>query len=97
MDTTIDTMVQELFNAIRTSDIEKVKEILNTGFDIHSKGEYSYTPLHMAVLFNNYNICKLLLENGADITIKNEYDRTPLDFVDDCGSSKIIDLFLVYR
>ena len=46
------------------------KENPNKNFNREIRGDFDYTPLHMAVLQNDFKIVKLLIEEGADPTIR---------------------------
>jgi ankyrin repeat protein len=46
------------------------KENPNKNFNREIRGDFDYTPLHMAVLRNDFKIVKLLIEEGADPTIR---------------------------
>lgn len=51
---------------------------LKTGADPNFKNNDNESPLHIAVIKNNYLICQSLLINGADPNIKNIKNETPL-------------------
>ena len=47
----------------------ETKNIRKNG-DLNSRNELGYTPLHLAIMFNNDKAVKTLLENGADISLQ---------------------------
>lgn len=67
-----------LHDAVRNSNIELIKFLIDRGSDINKKGLYGYTPLHISVGMNNIEITKLLIENGADVNIKDDKGEIPL-------------------
>jgi ankyrin repeat protein len=59
---------EKLFEAIRHSDVEGVKNALCLGADINSLSDRGRKPLFNAVGFENLDIIKLLLVAGANPT-----------------------------
>ena len=66
-----------IFDAIKDNDLEKVKELLDSGIDVNVKNEAGNTPLLFSVLNSSYiGIVKLLLEHPEiDVNAKNEYNE----------------------
>ena len=46
------------------------QKILKKNGDLNTRNELGYTPLHIAIMFNNDKAVKALLENGADISLQ---------------------------
>jgi len=75
---------EQLHFAADAGDIERIKHLIEGGFDINAFDEgMSYTPLHYAVKNENLEAIKVLLSLGADV---NAYDEeqigeTPLGAV----------------
>ena len=46
-------------------------------------GYMGFTPLHYAVLIQNYRIIKLLIEHGANPSLVNNLMHTPIDYATD--------------
>ena len=73
------TNAQEIFDAIRANDLEKVKTLIeNDRAVVKLKGGYGDTPLHIAALVDNDEIARLLIEHGADLDAQNGSFYTPL-------------------
>lgn len=71
---------QEIFDAIRSGDLAKVKELVEKDPQLVKARYRSFqsTPLHVAADANNAAIVKYLIEKGADINALNTEPYTPL-------------------
>ncbi len=72
---------EQLHFAADKGDLNKVKELIEKGFDINAFDEdLSFTPLHYAVLGKHLEVIKYLLTNGANINANKEekIGETPL-------------------
>ncbi len=68
-----------LHNAVRVNNIRLIKELLSKNdIDINKIDFYGYTPLHLAVRFNYFDIAKELIDNGANVNTIDSYKDTPL-------------------
>jgi ankyrin repeat protein len=69
--------------AVKTGNIEAVKQHLDAGADVNAKGKYGRTPLHYAASRGLKKIIELLIARGADVNTKIEVGdykgQTPLD------------------
>ncbi len=69
--------------AVKTGNIEAVKQHLDAGADVNAKGKYGRTPLHYADTRGLKKIIELLIARGADENTKIEVGdykgQTPLD------------------
>ena len=61
----IDWYEVPFFNAIAQNDIEPVKQIIASGFNVKTKDRGNRTALHVAVEHLNLEIVKLLLDAGS--------------------------------
>ena len=63
----------------RHSELQSVAELLlNNGADVNAKGDYGYTPLHLAAEEGAKGVVELLLARGADVNAKTDSGMTPL-------------------
>lgn len=53
-----------------------------------------YTPLHLAVLQKNTEVCTLLLKLGADPNIPDVDFFTPMHYIVDNEYQELLDLFI---
>jgi ankyrin repeat protein len=69
----------QVYGIINSENIDELKNILDSGFDINVSGGES-TLLSAAVNTGNIEIVKLLIDAGADVNIQDEYGATALFF-----------------
>ena len=69
--------------AVKTGNIQSVKQHIAAGADVNAKGKYGRTPLHYAASRGLKKIIELLIARGADVNTKIEVGdykgHTPLD------------------
>ena len=69
--------------AVKSGNIEAVKQHLDAGADVNAKGKYGRAPLHYAASRGLKKIIELLIARGADVNTKIEVGdyigQTPLD------------------
>ncbi|MGE0207195.1 MAG: ankyrin repeat domain-containing protein [Candidatus Babeliales bacterium] len=88
-------IISELFDAILTNNIEKVKELLQTKNKLYENeflDTYLETPLMLASRKKHIEVVKLLLENGANAA--NEHGKTALTNAIFWGHKEIVKLLL---
>jgi ankyrin repeat protein len=85
----------DLFKAIGRKDFEEVKALLKEGADINAEGSSGNTPLHGALILNNYETAKFLLDNGADPEIKCQ-NLSPLGRALSSSQKNLVMLLIQY-
>lgn len=75
---TLSLGANELHDAVKAVNIEKVKRALKAGADINATDEAGETPLHIAARIGRYSIVRLLLEHGPTLYLENNKGYTPL-------------------
>ena len=65
--------------AVKTGNIEAVKQHLDAGADVNAEGDDGFTPLGAAAMEGHKEIAELLIANGADVNAKDWNGRTPLN------------------
>ena len=78
--------------AVKTGNIQAVKQYLNASGDVNAKGEDGRTPLHGAVIGRQKEIVELLLAEGADVNAKDVDVTTPLDLANLFNQPETADL-----
>ncbi len=64
--------------AANLGDIEKVKELIAKGYNVNTRDDVNWTPLHRAIFSGHKEIAKLLIANGADVNAKNNIGVVPI-------------------
>ena len=71
----------KLFEAIKASDFNAVKECIKSGADVNLQiQESGLTPLVLAVCNANYNIAEYLIKHGANVNVKINTEMPTLEF-----------------
>ena len=80
------THFSELKSLIERNEVEKVKEIIDTGININSKDKNSKTLLHFACESNSPKMIEMILTYKPDIYCPDKWQRTPLTII---GETKV--------
>ena len=83
--------------AVKTGNIEAVKQHLDAGADVNAKGKYGRTPLHYAATRGLKKIIELLIAKGADVNFKHIAGETPLDMAIAMDRTETADLLRKHR
>ena len=67
----------ELIEAVKTGNLNGVKEALQAGEDIHQQDKYGWMPLNWAAGRGNLELINVLLAHGADVFKVGRDLRTP--------------------
>lgn len=67
---------EELLEAARKSDAEKVKALLAKGANVNAKSPYGVTPLGFACSRGSVEVVKVLLDNGAEVNVTDTFYKT---------------------
>ena len=71
-----------IHDAVKTGNIDAVKQHLDTGVDVNAKDRWGMTPLHYATSKGHKEIAELLIAKGADVNVKRRDGQTALDSAD---------------
>ena len=84
-----------LCDAVRSGDLQTVKEQLASGVDINGgDSEFGVTALSWAALLDVTEIAKFLIEKGADVNAKSRDGSTPLHSAAFLGRAEIAELLI---
>ncbi|KAG2236854.1 hypothetical protein INT48_002667 [Thamnidium elegans] len=72
------TTQDNLWVAAGDGQLDRVKELVETGVDVNSHDQFGYTAMHAAVSYGQIDIVKYLLEKGANVNIEDFEKDTPL-------------------
>jgi ankyrin repeat protein len=68
-----------LHQAARDGNLDRARELLDQGHDVHGRDNTDSTPLHDAAMFNHVEMARFLLDRGADLEARCTRDGyTPL-------------------
>jgi len=84
---------QDIFDAIRAGDVDRVTFLLAEGDDIAQEGPVG-TPLHLAALVGQLEIARKLVESGAEIDATNVRTGTPLHAASNRNHADIVRFLL---
>lgn len=74
-----------LIQAVLSNDIEKVRVLLNTGYDVNEQDEQKMTALLHSCAEQNEEIMKVLIEANAEVNHKNKNGFSALDIATIAG------------
>ena len=84
-----------LCNAVRSGDLQTVKEQLGNGVDINGgDSEFGVTALSWTALLGYMEIAKFLIEEGADVNAKSRDGSTALHSAAFLGHAEIAELLI---
>ena len=83
-----------IHDAVRTGNIEAVKQHIAAGTDVNAKDQNGKTPLHYAAWKGHKEIAELLIANGADVNAKDDKGGTPLHVAAWEGHTEVAELFI---
>lgn len=65
-----------LISASGNGDIREVRSLLESGADVHTRGENGVTPLIAAAYGNHVEAARILINAGADVNVKDETQQS---------------------
>ncbi len=84
-----------LHNAIIAGDMDKFLSLIGAYPDlINITNIYGETPVHMAVLCDQYDMAKILISNKADINTRTNDGAFPLNYACSIGNSDMVMLLV---
>ena len=66
------TLISSFHYAAYGGDVHEVRQLLDAGVPIDSRGEIGSTALHGAAISKRTEVVRLLLEKGANVNIRND-------------------------
>jgi hypothetical protein len=86
---------EELFEAVKSGDAARVKELLRRGANPNARDEYGLCPLHYAPWNRRAEVARVLLEHGADVNAR-ALSMTPLHRAATFGNVEVARVLLEY-
>ena len=87
-------MADEFINAAENGDIQRIRDLLDSGIDPNIQDENEFIALMEASSSGHIEIVELLLDRGADLHIQNIYGNTSLMYASIKGHTEIAKLLL---
>jgi hypothetical protein len=84
----------DLLEAVKAKDIEKVKMLLANGADVNAKDDLGWTLLHRAAVQNAKDVARLLRAKGANVDAKDDKGQTPLHVAAFKNAKDVVELLL---
>jgi uncharacterized protein len=86
----IQQLSERLINLIEEGNIQNIKEIISSGYDINNEIEEGITPLIVAANSGNLEVVKVLVELGANVNQICDDGTTPLSCAIDSGNINLL-------
>ena len=85
------TLSQDLIDAIKEKNVEKVRaELAKSGFNPNAKDKDGWTPLFYAAWYGTDEIVNMLIKAGADVNVQDKIGCTPLDYAARYGTPEMV-------
>lgn len=84
----------EMFEALKFNDLEKMKSLIYSGYNINKDLVDGITPLMISALFNLYDFVELFLNHGADTNKKDIYKNNLLMYAAIHGSKELAEIII---
>jgi cytohesin len=84
----------DLFSEIDNGDVQKIKQLLAKGANVHGKDKYGRNLLHSAVQSGKKEIVELVIDKGANIDAKDKDGQSPLHIAIHDGNMEIVELLI---
>ena len=88
--------IMGIMDAINSCDIDRVKELLDSGVDPNIVEENGYTALTLASLYGCAEIVRLLLDSKADPNIQDKWGLTALKLAAGLNNLSTVKILLDY-
>jgi|GEM_PF-5844634 len=86
-----------LHRAVENGDLNKIDEILNSGYAIDGTSLEGAAPIHIASLKGDQSVVLRLLEKGANVAARGVGGATPLHLAAGEGHTEVVVVLLMYK
>lgn len=80
----------DLFEASKTGDIERIRELIAAGADVDGQDEYGWAPLSFAVTRGYQEIVNVLINAHANVNRQNKFGMAPLSYAAANGRQEVV-------
>ncbi|WP_425383714.1 ankyrin repeat domain-containing protein [Wolbachia endosymbiont (group A) of Microdon myrmicae] len=85
---------EQLLVAVRSNDVNKVKDLVSKGASVDTKDSDGWTLLHHTARRGYLEVAEFLIEKGADINAEDKYGKKPIQRAAEDNNKNIITLLL---
>ena len=86
---------QQLYEASKYGRVDEVERLLARGAPVDWKGNYGWTALHTACIYNKPDVVKILTQQGGiDVNVQDTDKDTPLHYACHYGYLKCVQLLM---
>ncbi|CAO3657049.1 unnamed protein product [Mucor hiemalis] len=72
------TSQDNLWVAAGDGQLDRVRELVESGIDVNGHDQFGYTAMHAAVSYGQFEVVKYLLDHGANVDVQDFEKDTPL-------------------
>jgi ankyrin repeat protein len=90
----ISDLNQQLIEAAKEGDLERVKALIAAGANVNAKKNYGETALMYTAMLGHTEITQLLIKKGADVNAKTKDGETALSLAKEQGHDEIVKLLI---
>jgi ankyrin repeat protein len=85
------TLNESLFKAIMRGNMNRVKELLKKGANIHTRDRYGRQPIHFATIRGRLPLVKFFLNQGASARVQDVNGVQPIHYAARRGSLPVVE------
>ena len=90
----INAATEQLFAAVNSNNVDKLKKLLEEDVDINSRDATGRTLLHIAIMSNSTEAAAILIKKGARISAKMIDGRSPVHLAAQYNTPQILRLLI---